>query len=215
VLHDALHARVVVVGENFRYGRKAAGDVALLAELGVQHGFEVDAVGLVQADGRTVSSSEIRTLIGAGRVEEAAIMLGRVPHVEGPVVRGDARGRELGYPTANLAVQQGAAVPGDGVYAGWLSVLDRAPGEAGRLAAAISVGTNPTFDGVQRRVEAYVIGYDAGPEDAAYLDLYDRQVRVEFTHRLRGMVRFESIAELVDQMADDVRQARTLLGDLR
>jgi riboflavin kinase/FMN adenylyltransferase len=213
VLHDALHARVVVVGENFRYGRKAAGDVELLTELGARHGFDVDAVRLVEADGRTVSSSEIRALIAAGQVEHAAVMLGRLPHVDGPVIRGDARGRELGYPTANLAVQPGTAVPADGVYAGWLTVLDRGPGDGnGRLAAAISVGTNPTFDGVQRRVEAYVIGYDARPGEASYLDLYDRQVRVEFAHRLRGMVRFDTIDALVQQMAGDVRQARALLG---
>jgi riboflavin kinase/FMN adenylyltransferase len=202
-----------VVGENFRYGRKAAGDVALLTELGARHGFDVDAVRLVEADGRTVSSSEIRALIAAGQVEHAAVILGRLPHVDGPVIRGDARGRELGYPTANLAVQPGTAVPADGVYAGWLTVLDRGRGEGnGRLAAAISVGTNPTFDGVQRRVEAYVIGYDARPGEASYLDLYDRQVRVEFAHRLRGMVRFHTIDALVQQMAGDVRQARALLG---
>jgi riboflavin kinase/FMN adenylyltransferase len=209
VLHEALHARVVVVGENFRYGRRAAGDVAQLRTLGAEHGFDVDAVGLVQAAGRTVSSSEIRALIADGDVESAAVLLGRLPHIDGPVVRGDARGRELGYPTANLALRPGVAVPADGVYAGWLHVLD---GEAAPYEAAISVGTNPTFDGVQRRVEAYVIGHDAGPGDPGYLDLYDREVRVEFAHRLRGMVRFDSIDALIEQMAGDVREARTLLA---
>jgi riboflavin kinase / FMN adenylyltransferase len=200
VLHDALHARVVVVGENFRYGRKAAGDVALLTELGAQHGFAVDAVSLVQAEGRSVSSSEIRALIAAGQVEDAAVMLGRLPHVEGPVIRGDARGRELGYPTANLAPDAVGAVPADGVYAGWLTRLDR--GE--RLPAAISVGTNPTFDGTQRRVEAYVL-------DRTDLDLYGETVGLEFTHRLRPTLRFTGIDDLVRQMAEDVARCRVLL----
>ncbi len=207
VLHDTLHARTVVVGENFRFGRRAAGDVGVLRTLGPAYGFGVDAVGMVEVEGRTVSSSEIRGFIASGAVEEAAILLGRLPQVDGPVVRGDARGRELGYPTANLAVTPGAAVPADGVYAGWL-VLDGRR----RLASAISVGTNPTFDGVERRVEAYVIGFDAQPGEASYLDLYDQQVRVEFAHRLRGMVRFENIDDLVTQMAVDVAQASALLA---
>ncbi|MDX6221114.1 MAG: riboflavin kinase / adenylyltransferase [Frankiales bacterium] len=218
VLHDTLHAQTVVVGENFRFGRRAAGDVGVLRALGPSYGFGVDAVGMVEAEGRTVSSSEIRGLIAAGAVEEAAILLGRLPQADGPVVRGDARGRDLGFPTANLAVTPGAAVPADGVYAGWL-VLDsdgdgngNGAGQRQRLAAAISVGTNPTFDGVQRRVEAYVIGYDAQPGEESYLDLYDRHVRIEFAHRLRGMVRFDSIDELVRQMTLDVRQATALLA---
>jgi riboflavin kinase/FMN adenylyltransferase len=212
VLHDALHAQTVVVGENFRFGRRAAGDVTLLRSVGPSYGFGVDAVGMVEVEGRTVSSSEIRAFIAAGAVEEAAILLGRLPQVDGPVVRGDARGRELGFPTANLAVTPGAAVPADGVYAGWLVLADEDPEHPQRYAAAISVGTNPTFDGVARRVEAYVIGYDAAPGEASYLDLYDRQVRVEFAHRLRGMVRFESIEDLVSQMAMDVVQATRLLA---
>jgi riboflavin kinase/FMN adenylyltransferase len=210
VLHDTLHARTVVVGENFRFGRRAAGNVEVLRATGPSYGFGVDAVGMVEVEGRTVSSSEIRAYIASGAVEEAAILLGRLPQVDGPVVRGDARGRELGYPTANLAVTPGAAVPADGVYAGWL-VLE-SDGGRNRLASAISVGTNPTFDGVERRVEAYVIGYDAKPGEPSYLDLYDRQVRVEFGHRLRGMVRFDSIEDLVAQMALDVSQATALLA---
>ena len=210
VLRDTLHAQTVVVGDNFRFGRRAAGDVTLLRSLGTSYGFGVDAVGMVEAEGRTVSSSEIRAFIAAGAVEEAAILLGRLPQVAGPVIRGDARGRELGYPTANLALTPGTAVPADGVYAGWL-VLE-GEDHPQRFAAAVSVGTNPTFDGVERRVEAYVIGYDAQPGEAAYLDLYDRAVRVEFAHRLRGMVRFEAIEDLVTQMALDVQQASALLS---
>jgi riboflavin kinase / FMN adenylyltransferase len=208
VLHDALHAATVVVGENFRFGRRAAGNVGGLRDLGPRYAYNVDAVGLVEVEGRTVSSSEIRALVAAGAVDDAAILLGRLPRVDGPVVRGDARGRELGYPTANLALEPRTAVPGDGVYAGWL--VRTATKQ--RLAAAISVGTNPTFDGVERRVEAYVIGYDHQPGEASYLDLYGEVVGVEFAHRLRGMVRFDSIDDLVVQMAADVAQATGLLA---
>jgi riboflavin kinase/FMN adenylyltransferase len=216
VLRDTLHAQTVVVGENFRFGRRAAGDVALLRREGSSHGFGVDAVGMVEVEGRTVSSSQIRAFIVAGAVEEAAILLGRLPQVAGPVVRGDARGRELGFPTANLAVPPGAAVPADGVYAGWLVLADDEASEdrahPRRFAAAISGGPNPTFDGVERRVEAYVIGHDAQPGEASYLDLYGRQVQVEFAHRLRGMVRFDAVPDLVAQMARDVSQASGLLA---
>jgi riboflavin kinase / FMN adenylyltransferase len=208
VLHDTLHAQTVVVGDNFRFGRRAAGNVDALRRLGPSYGFGVDAVGLVEVEGRTVSSSEIRGYITTGDVDEAAILLGRLPSVSGPVVRGDARGRELGYPTANLALEPRVAVPADGVYAGWLV---RA-GPVRRLPAAISVGTNPTFDGVERRVEAFVLGASAGPGEHGYLDLYGEVVRVEFAHRLRGMVRFDSIADLVLQMAADVEQAGSLLA---
>ncbi len=208
VLHDVLHVSTVVVGENFRFGRRAAGTVDVLRELGPSYGYAVDAVGLVDVAGATVSSSEIRALVAAGDVERAAVLLGRPPRVDGPVVRGDARGRALGFPTANLAIAPRTAVPGDGVYAGWL--VRESTGE--RLAAAISVGTNPTFDGAERRVEAYVIGRDHGPGHAGYLDLYGETVGVEFAHRLRGMVRFESVDDLVVQMTADVEQASDLLA---
>jgi riboflavin kinase / FMN adenylyltransferase len=211
VLHDTLHVRTVVVGDNFRFGRRAAGDVGVLRALGPSYGYGVDAVGLVEVEGRSVSSSEIRGYIAAGDVEDAAILLGRLPSVTGAVVRGDARGRELGYPTANLALEPRTAVPADGVYAGWLVRLG--VGQAGqRLAAAISVGTNPTFEGVERRVEAFVIGAPALPGEQGYLDLYDEVVRVEFAHLLRGMVKFASIDDLVAQMARDVEQASALLA---
>ena len=131
-------------------------------------------------------------------VEAAARALGRAHLVEGPVVRGDGRGRGLGYPTANLAIDPGIAVPADGVYAGYLV---RADGD--RLPAAISVGTNPTFDGVERRVEAYALDVD--------IDLYDEHVMVEFTHRLRGQERFDSVDALVAQMAVDVEETRRRL----
>jgi riboflavin kinase / FMN adenylyltransferase len=208
VLRDTLHAQTVVVGDNFRFGRRAAGDVGVLRALGPSYGYGVDAVGLVEVEGRTVSSSEIRSYIARGDVEDAAILLGRLPSVTGPVVRGDARGRELGYPTANLALEPRTAVPADGVYAGWLVRHDPEV----RSAAAISVGTNPTFEGVARRVEAFVIGATVQPGEVGYLDLYDEVVRVEFAHRLRAMVRFETIEDLVGQMARDVVEASALLA---
>lgn len=197
VLTDWLQAEHIVVGANWRFGHRAAGDVDLLRRLG----FSVDGVDLLAADGaEVVSSSYVRSLIAAGDVAAADRALGRPHLVEGPVIRGDARGRGLGYPTANLAVDPGIAVPADGVYAGWLL---RASGE--RLVAAISVGTNPTFDGIDgRRVEAFVLD--------AELDLYDEHVVVEFAERLRGMERFESVAGLVEQMSRDVAATRALLG---
>jgi riboflavin kinase / FMN adenylyltransferase len=195
VLRDTLRAERVVVGASWRFGHKAAGDVALLRELG----FDVDGVELLRDD-EVVSSSGIRAMIAAGDVTGAAAALDRPHLVEGPVVRGDARGRELGYPTANLALDPGIAVPADGVYAGWLL---RDGGEGSRLPAAVSVGTNPTFDGTERRVEAFVLD--------AELDLYDEPVAVEFVARLRGMVRFDGIAALVEAMAHDVEATRAAL----
>lgn len=199
VLVDALHARYVVVGGNFRFGNRAAGDVATLREAGQRAGFEVDGVAL---DGgpQVWSSTYVRTCLAAGDVEGAAEALGRPYTVTGEVVRGDRRGRDLGFPTANLATE--LAVPGDGVYAGWLTRLDS--GE--RFPAAISVGTNPTFAGErERRVEAHVLDRDD-------LELYGVWVEVSFVARLRGMVRFDGVEALVAQMGDDVDRARALLG---
>ncbi len=190
----------VVVGADFRFGHHAAGDVGTLAELGARYGFTVEAVGLVGRDGpQAWSSTAVRTMLADGDVEGAAEVLARPHRVEGEVVHGDHRGRKLGFPTANLDPDERAAVPADGVYAGWLV---RPGGE--RLPAAVSVGTNPTFDGVQRRVEAYVLDRDD-------LDLYGEQVGVDFVRRVRPMVRFDSVDELVDQMGRDVEQIRTVL----
>ena len=204
VLVDALHAAAVVVGTNFRYGSRAAGDVAALTEAGRRHGFAVEAIPL-DAGPMVWSSTYVRTCLAAGDVAGAAEALGRPYAVRGTVVRGDERGRRLGYPTANLPTDVLTAVPADGVYAGWLTRLDT--GE--RLPAAISVGTNPTFDGVrQRRVESYVLDRDD-------LDLYDVEVEVAFVERLRGMAAFDSVEALVAQMADDVARARALLVGAR
>jgi riboflavin kinase/FMN adenylyltransferase len=201
VLVDRLHAAAVVVGANFRFGNKAAGDVALLRAVGEQRGFAAEGVEL-EGGPQVWSSTYVRTCLATGDVAGAAEALGRPFTVTGTVVRGDRRGRELGYPTANVPTSTMTAAPADGVYAGWLRRLDT--GE--RYPAAISVGTNPTFDGDrERRVESYVLDRDD-------LDLYDVAVEVSFVERLRGMVAFDSVDKLVAQMADDVDRARELLA---
>jgi len=201
VLVDALRARGVVVGANFRFGARAAGDVALLIELG--RGLDFDVLGVPLDGGPQVwSSTYVRQCLACGDVSGAAEALGRPFSVRGVVVEGDRRGRELGFPTANVPTPADEAAPADGVYAGWLTRLDT--GE--RFPAAISVGTNPTFDGDrERRVESYVL-------DREDLDLYGVEVQVEFVERLRGMVAFAGIDALVDTMRDDVRRTRQLLA---
>ncbi|MGI8644740.1 MAG: bifunctional riboflavin kinase/FAD synthetase [Nocardioides sp.] len=200
ILVDALHACAVVVGGNFRFGHKAAGDVALLTRAGAENDFVVDGVAL---DGgpQVWSSTYIRNCLVAGDVEGAAEALGRPFAVRGTVVEGDRRGRELGYPTANVPVE-GLAAPADGVYAGWLRRVDTDE----TYPAAISVGTNPTFAGErERRVEAYVLDRDD-------LALYGVEVEIAFVARLRGMVRFDDLESLVAQMDDDVARAAELLS---
>ena len=203
VLADRLHARRVVVGENFRFGYRAAGDLALLAELGEKYDFRADSIPLVAQDGVITSSSAIRELVAAGDVAGAARGLGRPHRVEGVVVRGEQRGKALGVPTANLETAEHTAIPADGVYAGGLASLDADGLETARWPAAISVGTNPTFDGQHRVVEAYALDRDD-------LDLYGVHVAVDFTARLRGMVRFDSADALVAQMRVDIAAARAL-----
>jgi len=203
VLAERLRARQIVVGENFRFGYRAAGDLALLAELGEKYDFRAEGIPLLAQDGVITSSSEIRELVAAGDVAGAARGLGRPHRVEGVVVRGEQRGRALGVPTANLETAEHTAIPADGVYAGWLASLDADGQETARWPAAISVGTNPTFDGQHRVVEAYALDRDD-------LDLYGVHVAVDFTARLRGMVRFDSADALVAQMRVDIAAARTL-----
>jgi len=199
LLVTRLHAQRVVVGENFRFGNRALGDVALLRRLGAVDDFTVDAVSLVGvAADEVVSSTLIRGMVADGSVAAAAKALGRPYGISGIVVRGDARGRELGFPTANIALPAGVAVPADGVYAGWLVRAD-----GSRWPAAISVGTNPTFDGVERRVEAYALDVE--------FDLYDERITIEFADRLRGMEKFDSVDELVAQMTRDVSHVRRSL----
>jgi riboflavin kinase/FMN adenylyltransferase len=205
-LVDRLHASAVVVGENFRFGHKAAGDVALLEQLGHTFGFTTHGVALLREGDTPMSATYVRSCVLAGDVATAAQVLGRPHRVDGVVERGDQRGRELGYPTANLRTDAWAAVPADGVYAGRVVRLDEwgrtVPG--GLLGtAAISVGTNPTFEVRQRRVEAYILDFDG--------DLYGANVGVEFDERLRGMEKFASVTALVEQMADDVARTRALI----
>ncbi len=201
VLADTLHAAIVVVGANFRYGTRASGDVASLTASGKELGFR--AVGVPLDGGPQVwSSTYIRTCLATGDVAGAAQALGRPFVVRGVVVRGDQRGRELGFPTANVPTRELTAAPADGVYAGWLRRFDT--GE--RYPAAISVGTNPTFDGErERRVESYVLDRDD-------LELYDVEVEVAFVDRIRGMVRFDGVDALIETMHADVARARAILG---
>ncbi|HCA88019.1 MAG TPA: bifunctional riboflavin kinase/FAD synthetase [Streptomyces sp.] len=203
VLVDRLHARVVVEGPNFRFGHKAAGDVALLTELGGTYDYEVEVVDLYvrgeAGGGVPFSSTLVRRLVAEGDVAGAREILGRPHRVEGVVVRGAQRGRELGYPTANVETLPHTAIPADGVYAGWLE----ADGEL--MPAAISVGTNPQFDGTERTVEAYAI-------DRTGLNLYGLHVAVDFLARLRGQQRFDTIEELLEGIADDVEQSRRMTG---
>jgi riboflavin kinase/FMN adenylyltransferase len=202
-LSERLHAAAVVVGENFRFGHKAVGDVSLLAQLGEKYDFTAEGVPLLVLDGVTISSSYVRERLAAGDVAAAAVALGRPHRVEGVVVRGHMRGRGLGFPTANLETPQHTAIPADGIYAGWLTSLDLDGTEVSRWPAAISVGTNPTFGGGDRSVEAYALDRDD-------LDLYGAHAAIDFAVRLRGTERFDSVEALVAQMHQDVAQARAL-----
>lgn len=222
VMVEALGATVVVVGRDTRFGRRNSGDVDTLRGLGKELGFRtevIDDLGGPDDDhpsGRRWSSTWVRELISAGDVATAAEVLGRPPGVAGVVVHGDHRGRRLGYPTANLGQDSTGLVPADGVYAGWLvssgsegsgctQDLDRARACPGRrLPAAISVGTNPTFDGTHRRVEAHVL-------DRTDLDLYGCRVVVEFVQLLRPTVRFDDVGALIAQLATDVEECRAVL----
>ena len=204
VLVGRLHALDVVVGENFRFGHRAAGDVATLAaigvELGDERGFDVEGLALATTPEGVWSSTFVRGLVAAGDVAGAMRALTRAHRVEGDVVRGDQRGRRLGFPTANLAIASHSAIPADGVYAGWL--IDQPYSESvRRWPAAISVGTNPTFEGQTRRVEAYAL-------DSEDLDLYGKHVAVDFVERIRPMVKFDSVEALIEQMTLDVEETR-------
>ncbi|MFC6012704.1 bifunctional riboflavin kinase/FAD synthetase [Nocardia lasii] len=209
LLVERLHVTEVVVGDNFTFGKKAAGTVDTMRELGARFGFEVDGVTLLGEHAVTFSSTYIRACVDAGDMGAAAEALGRPHRVEGVVVHGDGRGRGLGFPTANVAPPMHAAIPADGVYAGWFTVLGSGPAigatEPGeRAMAAISVGTNPTFSGRSRTVEAFVLDGEA--------DLYGQHVGVDFVEQLRGMRKFESIDELVEAMGRDVEEARKVLA---
>jgi riboflavin kinase / FMN adenylyltransferase len=210
VLVEHLHAAQVVIGTNFTYGHRAAGTVDTLVAEGRRFGFSVEGVPLanVGADAGeevTISSTYIRAVVAAGDMDSAARALGRLHRVDGVVVRGDRRGRDLGYPTANVECPPFTAIPADGVYAGHLVTRDpRSGASRERFPAAISVGTNPTFQGSRRTVEAFVLDYDG--------DLYGEHVGVEFAERLRPMAAFPDVAALVTAMDKDVADTRRILG---
>jgi riboflavin kinase / FMN adenylyltransferase len=207
VLVEQLHAAQVVVGENFTYGHKAAGNVQTLTVEGRRFGFAVEGIPLaaVDDDAVTISSTYIRACVAAGDMASAGRALGRPHRVDGVVVRGDRRGRDMGYPTANVESPAFTAIPADGVYAGHLVTRDpRSGASRERFPAAISVGSNPTFQGSRRSVEAFVLDYDG--------DLYGEHVGVEFVERLRPMIAFPDVAALLEAMAKDVSDTRQILG---
>ncbi len=199
VLVKQLQISGVVVGANFTYGHKAAGKVADLIASGKEHGFFAEEVSIQDFEGAPVSSTRIREAVAIGDVESAARLLSRPHRLEGIVVHGEKRGREIGYPTANLGYSTAFnSVPSDGVYAGWLEV------ESDRWPAAISIGTNPTFAGERStQVEAYAL-------DQNDLDLYDKNAKIDFGWRLRDTVKFDGLEPLLEQMKNDCDRARIL-----
>lgn len=215
VFVDSLHASHVVIGHDARFGRGNSGDLETMKQLGVKFGFEVLVISEFGSEGyplhddggkdRRCSSTWVREALQEGDVATAAAVLGRPHRMRGEVVHGAARGRALGFPTANLAHEASGFIPADGIYAGWL--VDHA---GTRWPAAISVGSNPTFDGVSRQVEAHVI--DRPEESVEDFDLYGQTVIVEFVQRLRGMVAYRGPEALVEQMRLDVVQAHDLLA---
>ena len=210
VLVSALHARHVLVGENFTFGADAAGTAEMMLQLCNERGVAVTIVQLLSDGEGHICSTAIRNQLAQGKIADAREYMGRDFSVVAPVERGAGRGgRELGYPTANQYVPESAALPGDGVYAGWFTVIDNGalegdmePGVA--YPAAISVGTNPTFGDERRSVESYVLDREA--------DLYERLARVEFVAKVRDMVKFDSVDELLENMSRDVTRVREILG---
>lgn len=202
LLVGQLRMRVIVIGRDFKFGHKGRGDVDFLREHAREFGYEVIVVeDEIGDNGRRASSTWVRECLEIGDVESATEVLGRFHDIRGTVVHGAKRGRELGFPTANLdPITLEGFIPADGVYAGWLHVADKS------YPSAISIGNNPTFDGVpQRQVEAHII-------DVSGIDIYGERVHVAFVHRLRGMVKFDSLEELIDRIQQDVDETRMLLS---
>ncbi|SIL15479.1 Probable bifunctional FAD synthetase/riboflavin biosynthesis protein RibF [Mycobacteroides abscessus subsp. abscessus] len=205
---DALHARYVVIGEDVRFGHNNAGDLQTMRELGQTFGFEVVTIDELMADEtHRTSSTRIRQLLAEGKVEEARQLLGRPHRMVGEIVHGAARGRELGFPTANLSQQSRGFIPADGVYAGWL--VDE---QGKRHPVATSIGTNPTFEGItQRQVEAHVINRPDEPIEN--FNLYGQEVTVEFLHYLRPTVAYTGAEALIEQIAQDVLDTEEKLAE--
>jgi riboflavin kinase/FMN adenylyltransferase len=199
ILRDALDARLVLVGADFRFGHKGAGTIDTLRELGSIHGFEVVLLEDVRVDGERVSSTKIREHLAAGEVREAAVLLGRYPRVRSTVVHGDAIGREIGFPTANLDPDIEGFLPADGVYAAWTWI------DGVRYGSAVSIGNNPTFDGIPaRRTEAHLLD--------ASIDAYGKPIELDFVEYVRPMVKFDGVDTLVAALTTDVDRIRALLA---
>lgn len=198
VLVQALDTRLLVAGADFRFGHRGAGDIATLRTLGEVHGFDVVLLDDVLVDGERISSTKIREHLAAGRVRAAAALLGRLPSARSIVVHGDAIGREIGFPTANLDPEIEGFLPADGVYAAWATL------EGERYAAAVSIGNNPTFDDIpERRTEAHLL--DASP------DAYGKPITLEFVDYIRPMARFDGLEALTTALTTDVEHIRTVL----
>ena len=201
LLADTLHARAVVVGENFHFGAGGAGDAAQLRSCGARHGFDTIAVSLVTEHGKTISSTRIRRLLHLGELEEVREILGRPPSAAGVVVHGDKRGRTLGVPTANIDVEAGTIFPGRGVYATRVLV------DGSWYRAAVNIGHNPTFrskdvETAHVTVEAFLLDFES--------DIYGHRIRVDFLHKIRDERRFDDIESLVVQMRRDIASAGKL-----
>lgn len=197
ILRDGLGARLVVVGEGFRFGMHAAGDVDELRRLGDHYGFAVQSVELLETDAGPVSSTLIRRAVSTGDVERAADLLGRLFARTGRVVPGERRGSQIGFPTANLDIASGLLVPAGGVYTATAQVGARP------VPAVVNIGTRPTFDGLREVVEAHLLDFEA--------DLYGQDITLQFRQRLRSEQRFESVPDLVAQIRQDVAIARERL----
>ncbi|HWR43114.1 bifunctional riboflavin kinase/FAD synthetase [Sporomusa sp.] len=194
-LVNNINLRHVIVGANFTYGYRGAGTPALLTSFGSRHGFTVDVVSMVDVEGVIVSSTTIRQLVADGAVKQAADLLGRPATITGKIIEGDQRGRNLGFPTANLAIQQGLLVPADGVYAVYVN------DETGRKFNGVAnIGNNPTFTRQTRRIEVHILDFDR--------IIYGQQLKVQFLDRIRGEIAFTCVEQLKQQMKADIEFAR-------
>jgi riboflavin kinase/FMN adenylyltransferase len=198
VLVNGLHTANVVVGANFTFGHKALGNIFTLSDLGGGRGFEVQPMGLLTIEGRRVSATSIREALSAGDLAWPELALGRKHLVDGTVVTGAGRGAKLGFPTANMHINPRILLPSDGVYAG------RATVEGRTHTAAINIGTNPTFGQEPLRLEAFLLDFEG--------DLLGREMTIEFWHRLRDELRFDSAEDLVEAIKKDVARTRELMG---
>lgn len=202
VLLSKLGAGHLVVGEDFQFGRDRTGDCEFLIESGRRHGFDVDVVSLLETEG-IISSSRIRHLIESGDVAGASRLLGSRFRLSGEVVPGDRRGKDLGFPTANLKPPERKVIPGNGIYACWAHLLSERTVGAEKVAAAVNVGTRPTFGGSELLIEAHLLDFDQ--------DIYGTTITLEFVERLRNELEFDSAEDLIEAITSDVEQVRRVL----